>query len=103
MLMAATPSFVHVTRHSAAAAPAVKPSTALWEQARPAAAAALHGRFCSHRAAGTLPRASFGAYIAQDHFFLAAFADAYASAEALLPAAARETHGPLVAALEIFD
>ena len=40
----------------------------------PAVHAALHGRFCSALAAGTLPREAFGAYIAQDHFFLAAFA-----------------------------
>ena len=47
----------------------------------------------------TLPRAAFGAYIAQDHFFLKAFADAYASAAARLPEAFRASHGPLVSAL----
>ena len=50
-------------------------------------------------AAGTLPRTAFGAYIAQDHFFLAAFGDAYAQAAKLLPPAVREKHGPAVAAL----
>ena len=81
------------------AEPARPPSAALWDAAAPAVAAALHGRFCSALAAGSLPRDSFGLYIAQDHFFLAAFADAYASAETHIPTAYVESHGPLVAAL----
>ena len=78
---------------------ALPPSAALWRAAEPAAVAALHCPFCSGLAAGTLPRAAFGAYIAQDHFFLAAFGDAYAKAATLLPPAVREKHGPAVAAL----
>ena len=78
---------------------ALPPSAALWRAAEPAAVAALHCPFCSGLAAGTLPRTAFGAYIAQDHFFLAAFGDAYAQAAKLLPPAVREKHGPAVAAL----
>jgi len=78
---------------------ALPPSAALWRAAEPAAVAALHCPFCSGLAAGTLPREAFGAYIAQDHFFLAAFGDAYAQAATLLPPAVREKHGPAVAAL----
>ena len=78
---------------------ALPPSAALWRASEPAAVAALHCPFCSGLAAGTLPRAAFGAYIAQDHFFLAAFGDAYTKAATLLPPAVREKHGPAVAAL----
>ena len=78
---------------------ALPPSAALWRAAEPAAVAALHCPFCSGLAAGTLPHTAFGAYIAQDHFFLAAFGDAYAQAAKLLPPAVREKHGPAVAAL----
>ena len=75
------------------------PSAALWTAAEPSAVAALHSPFCAGLAAGTLPREAFGAYVAQDHFFLAAFGDAYAKAAARLPLAIREKHGPAVAAL----
>ena len=75
------------------------PSRALWAAAAPAAAAALHGRFCSALAAGTLPAASFGAYIAQDYFFLRGFAEAYASAQSRLPVAYAAALGPKLAAL----
>ena len=75
------------------------PSAALWTAAEPSAVAALHSPFCAGLAAGTLPREAFGSYVAQDHFFLAAFGDAYAKAAARLPLAIREKHGPAVAAL----
>ena len=103
---AAAPSPVHVARYntwivtaSNAGVKSTLPSAALWKATAPAAAAALHGRFCSALAAGTMPAASFGLYIAQDHFFLKAFADAYASAASLLPVSYQSTHGPLVALL----
>ena len=88
-----------VTVHRPAAAAAEAPSLALWRSTESFAVAALHGPFCSRLAAGSLPRESFGAYIAQDHFFLAAFGSAYAKAASRLPASLRAKHGPAVEAL----
>ena len=61
--------------------------------------AALHSPFCSGLAAGTLPREAFGAYLAQRRLLLASLRAAFSKAEARLPAAARERHAPVVAAL----
>lgn len=57
-----------------------KVSQKLWAAALPLASRSLHHPFVLRLASGTLPRASFQGYVAQDAFFLRAFARAYALA-----------------------
>ena len=52
----------------------------LWADSTDLAEAALRGRFVQGVADGTLPRAAFAGYVAQDAHFLLAFARAYALA-----------------------
>ncbi|MGY1605962.1 TenA family protein [Geodermatophilus sp. SYSU D00700] len=53
-------------------------ATRLWADSADLAAAALRHRFVTGTADGTLPRGRFAGYVAQDAFFLEAFARAYA-------------------------
>lgn len=55
-------------------------SNTLWRENEDLARAALEGSFVRGVADGTLPRGSFEHYVAQDAFFLEAFAKAYALA-----------------------
>ncbi len=57
----------------------------LWKSSTQEADAALQHPFVRGLAAGDLPRASFAAYVAQDVFFLEAFARAYGLALARSP------------------
>ncbi|BBL79512.1 hypothetical protein RxyAA322_13660 [Rubrobacter xylanophilus] len=57
----------------------------LWEENRDLAQAALEHRFVRGIGAGTLPEENFRRYVAQDAFFLEAFARAYALALARSP------------------
>jgi thiaminase/transcriptional activator TenA len=56
----------------------VSPSARLWTDSADLAAAALQHPFVTGIADGTLPRERFAGYVAQDAFFLEAFARAYA-------------------------
>ncbi len=57
-------------------------ASVLWEENADLAGAALRSLFVTQLASGTLAKAWFRAYVAQDAFFLEAFAGAYASAAA---------------------
>ncbi len=56
----------------------MSPSARLWTDSADLAAAALQHPFVTGIADGTLPRERFAGYVAQDAFFLEAFARAYA-------------------------
>lgn len=58
----------------------MKLSAKLWASALPLATRSLHHPFVLRLASGSLERASFQGYVAQDAFFLRAFARAYALA-----------------------
>lgn len=60
-------------------------AAALWEENADLAQTALRHRFVRGLAGGMLPRAAFGRYVAQDAYFLDAFARAYALALAHSP------------------
>ena len=73
-------------------------SRALWEENADLAAEALAHPFVRGLADGTLPQAAFSVYVAQDAFFLDAFARAYALALAHSPdRAARDAFAGLLA------
>jgi hydroxymethylpyrimidine kinase/phosphomethylpyrimidine kinase/thiamine-phosphate diphosphorylase len=55
-------------------------SSRLWQGVLPLASRSLHQPFVLRLAAGTLERSAFSSYVAQDAFFLRAFARAYAHA-----------------------
>ena len=77
---------MHVVRCASADGSSVSLSAELWrsEGLRRAHAAAATP-FCAALAAGSLPAAAFAAYVAQDAYFLDAFARAYGATLRLLP------------------
>jgi len=60
-------------------------STFLWRAAHPLALASLYSDFVVGLASGTLPKASFATYSAQDNAFLGAFVRAYEKCASLIP------------------